>query len=248
VKLPTIRNFHALLSFPKSYSSDTPRSRKSRDCFIRLISTGKRRVCLVVNKIYHLPRVDKHVGTWCESVCVPKSSSLRKAPATMRHCPNDIILNNEEKNEEGFPGGLAVKNPPAMREMQQETWVPSTSRVGWLDHTVALSSAFKRTSISFSIVATPVYILTNYIGGFSILHTLSSIYLKDAFHSNISLIPDFQYSEHRSSHHWFIVLSITRNAFPFLLTQTSFKTQFKSHLPQIPRSSPHLVGRPRRSP
>ena len=112
---------------------------------------------------------------------------MRKAlSATLRRCPNDITLNNEVQNEEGFPGGLAVKNPPAVQETQQETWVPSMSRVGWLDHMVALSSAFKRTSISFPIVAAPVYILTNSIGGFSILHTLSSIYLKDAFHSNIS--------------------------------------------------------------
>ena len=58
----------------------------------------------------------------------------------MRRCPNDI-LNNEVQNEEGFSGGLAVKNPPAMEEMQQEMWVPSMSRVGWLDHAVALSSA-----------------------------------------------------------------------------------------------------------
>ena len=38
-----------------------------------------------------------------------------KSPATTRRCPNDIILNNEMQNEEGFSGGLAVKNPPVWR-------------------------------------------------------------------------------------------------------------------------------------
>ena len=45
-----------------------------------------------------------------------------------------------------------------------------------LDHMVVLFLVFKRTSILFSIVAAPIYIPTNRVGGFPFLHMLSSIY------------------------------------------------------------------------
>ena len=41
---------------------------------------------------------------------------------------------------------------------------------------VALLLVFQGTSILFSTVAVPIYIPTNSVGGFSFLHTLSSIY------------------------------------------------------------------------
>ena len=48
--------------------------------------------------------------------------------------------------------------------------------VGLQDYTVVLFLVFKGTSILFSIVAAPIYILTNSAGGLPSLHTLSSIY------------------------------------------------------------------------
>ena len=48
--------------------------------------------------------------------------------------------------------------------------------VRFLGHMVVLLLVFKGTSILFSIVAAPIYIPTNSVGGFSFLHTLSSIY------------------------------------------------------------------------
>ena len=45
-----------------------------------------------------------------------------------------------------------------------------------LDHTVTLFLVFKGTSILFLIVAAPIYIPTNSVGGLPFLHTLSSIY------------------------------------------------------------------------
>ena len=47
--------------------------------------------------------------------------------------------------------------------------------VGLLDHTATLFLAFWGTSILFSIVATPIYIPTNSVGGFPLLHALSRI-------------------------------------------------------------------------
>ena len=48
--------------------------------------------------------------------------------------------------------------------------------MGLQDHIIALFLLFKGTSILFSIVAVPIYILTKSVGGFPFLHTLSSIY------------------------------------------------------------------------
>ena len=48
--------------------------------------------------------------------------------------------------------------------------------VGLLDHTVTLFLVFEEASILFSVVAAPVYIPTNGVGGFPSLHTLSSVY------------------------------------------------------------------------
>ena len=48
--------------------------------------------------------------------------------------------------------------------------------MGLLDHMIVLFLVFKETSTLFSTVVTPIYIPTNSVGGFSFLHTLSSIY------------------------------------------------------------------------
>ena len=48
--------------------------------------------------------------------------------------------------------------------------------MGLLDHMATLFLVFWRTSILFSIVAAPIYIPTNSVGGFPFLHTLSSIF------------------------------------------------------------------------
>ena len=48
--------------------------------------------------------------------------------------------------------------------------------VGLLGHMAALFLVFQGTFILFSIVATPIYIPSNSVGGFSSLHTLSRIY------------------------------------------------------------------------
>ena len=48
--------------------------------------------------------------------------------------------------------------------------------VGLLGHMVLLFLIFQGTSIPFSIVSVPVYILASNVGGFSFFHTLSSIY------------------------------------------------------------------------
>ena len=51
--------------------------------------------------------------------------------------------------------------------------------VGLLDHKVLQFLVFWGTSILLSIVAEPIYISTNSIGGFLFLHTLFSIYYLD---------------------------------------------------------------------
>ena len=48
--------------------------------------------------------------------------------------------------------------------------------VGLLDHMVALFLGFYGTSILFSTVAVQTYILTNSVGGFPFIHTLSNIF------------------------------------------------------------------------
>ena len=48
--------------------------------------------------------------------------------------------------------------------------------VGLLDHIVVLYLDFEGTSILLSIVVIPIYIPTINVGGFSFLHTLSSIF------------------------------------------------------------------------
>ena len=56
------------------------------------------------------------------------------------------------------------------------------SRLGLLDHKVALFLVFKRTLHTASPQwAMPIYIPTNSVGGFPFLHTLSSIYLLQIF-------------------------------------------------------------------
>ena len=52
-----------------------------------------------------------------------------------------------------------------------------SSRVGLVDHMVTLFLVFKGTSILFCIVAAPIYIPINSVGGSPSLHTLSSICL-----------------------------------------------------------------------
>ena len=59
--------------------------------------------------------------------------------------------------------------------------------VGLLDHMVALFLVCKRTSVLFSIVAGPIYISTNIVGGFPFLHILCRIFvcrLFDGGHSD----------------------------------------------------------------
>ena len=54
---------------------------------------------------------------------------------------------------------------------------PDTPSVELLDHMVALYLVFLGTSILFSImVVAPIYIPTNSVGGFPLLHTLSRIF------------------------------------------------------------------------
>ena len=48
-------------------------------------------------------------------------------------------------------------------------------RVGLLDHMVVLFLVFKGAYAMFSAVVVPIYIPTNSLGGFSVLHTLSSV-------------------------------------------------------------------------
>ena len=48
--------------------------------------------------------------------------------------------------------------------------------VGWLDPVVALFLVFSGHSMLFSIMAVPIYILNDSLGGFSFFHTLPSIY------------------------------------------------------------------------
>ena len=49
-------------------------------------------------------------------------------------------------------------------------------KMGLLDHIVAIFLVFQGPSILFSILCVSIYLPTNSVGGFSFLHTLSSIY------------------------------------------------------------------------
>ena len=49
----------------------------------------------------------------------------------------------------GFPGGSAVKNPPAMQEMQ-ETWVPSLGQEDPLEEGIATHSRILAWRISWT--------------------------------------------------------------------------------------------------
>ena len=71
---------------------------------------------------------------------------------------------------------LAMVSSPAMNIF--ELWFSLNICPGMelQDHIIALFLLFKRTSILFSIVAVPIYILTNSVGEFPFLHILSSIY------------------------------------------------------------------------
>ena len=51
-----------------------------------------------------------------------------------------------------------------------------SSDLGLLDHMATLFLVFWGTSMLFSIVAAPIYIPTDSVGGFPFLYTLSSIY------------------------------------------------------------------------
>ena len=57
--------------------------------------------------------------------------------------------------------------------------------VGLLGHMVILFLVFKGISILFSIVAMPVYILTNHARDFTFLHTLSPHTGQNGHHQNI---------------------------------------------------------------
>ena len=62
---------------------------------------------------------------------------------------------------------------------------------GVLDHVVVLFLLFKGTSILFFLVAAPIHSPTNSIGGFSFLHTLSSICYSLHFFSFPFLVHSF---------------------------------------------------------
>ena len=62
---------------------------------------------------------------------------------------------------------------------------------GVLDHVVVLFLLFKGTSILFFLVAAPIHSPTNSIGGFSFLHTLSSICYSLPFFSFPFLVHSF---------------------------------------------------------
>ena len=53
--------------------------------------------------------------------------------------------------------------------------------VGLLDHMVALFLGFYGTSMLFSVVSVPIYTPINSVGGFPLLHILSSIYHLQTF-------------------------------------------------------------------
>ena len=53
--------------------------------------------------------------------------------------------------------------------------------VGLLDHMVTLLLVFLRNFILFSVEAAPIYIPTNHVGRFLLLHTVSSIYCSWTF-------------------------------------------------------------------
>ena len=74
---------------------------------------------------------------------------------------------------------LAIVNNTIMNIGVQMSPFPSDIYpvVGLLDHMVVLFLIFLGTSILFSIVAAPIYILTNSAGGSRFLHILTSTFL-----------------------------------------------------------------------
>ena len=60
--------------------------------------------------------------------------------------------------------------------------------VGLLGHVVVLFLVSKGTCMLFSVVAVPIYIPTDSVGGFPFLHTLSSIYYLFIFILNEHLL------------------------------------------------------------
>ena len=75
--------------------------------------------------------------------------------------------------------------------------------VGLLNHMASLLLVFLRNSILFSIVAAPIYIPTNSVGGFCFLHTVSSICYFRLFNGGHSdqceVIPHFSFDLQFSS-------------------------------------------------
>ena len=61
-------------------------------------------------------------------------------------------------------------------ELEFSSFSDISSGVGLVDHMVTLFLVFKETSILFCIVAAPVYIPINSVGGFPFCHTLFRIY------------------------------------------------------------------------
>ena len=104
---------------------------------------------------------------------------------------------------------LAIVNSAAMNiGVHVSFWIMVFSgicpRVGLLDHIVALFLVFQGTSILFSIVAVPVYIPTNSVGGLPLLHIPSPAFiicrLFDDGHSDwYEVIPHCGFNWHYSN-------------------------------------------------
>ena len=76
--------------------------------------------------------------------------------------------------------------------------------VGLLGHMVALSLVFQGTFILVSIVAIPIYIPINSVGGFSFLHTLSPAFIvcrpfDDGHSDRCEVIPHCSFDLHFSN-------------------------------------------------
>ena len=61
--------------------------------------------------------------------------------------------------------------------------------MGFLDHMVVLFLVFCGTSVLFSLVAAPIYIPTNNVQGFSLLHILTNIYYLFSLSLSFSAMP-----------------------------------------------------------
>lgn len=79
---------------------------------------------------------------------------------------------------------LAFVNSAAMNtvvqvcfQLQFSSFPYICPKVGLLDHMVTLFLVCKRTSVLFSILAGPIYVSTNIVGGFPFLHILLRIFI-----------------------------------------------------------------------